>query len=140
MNLKFKLSHKITATATIINDTQAIFTDECTASVLSTSHIITADNLKELWSQIYFNTIATTKLTTHKPILALIHNNKCIIHNFSTRSKVEIASEQAPGSTEAPESPPEMFVVLVYYTPHNIHSFQSYSKFYSFNIFYFIFY
>lgn len=106
MNIKFKASHKLTATATIINDNNAIFTDECTASPTNTAHIIQADNLKELWSKIYTTTLEVTKQTHFKPILALVHNNKCIIHNFATRTKVEVetvAKEESVNTNDAPE-------------------------------------
>ena len=104
MNLKFKIGHKLTATATIIDDNTAIFTDECTASPTNCSSIIKADDLKSLWSKIYQQTITTTQQTNFKPILALIHNNTCIIHNFATRTKVEVTTQPSttPPSNEAP--------------------------------------
>lgn len=72
MNLKHRLNHKTTATVRIINDTQAIFSDECTDNHSTCLSIIEANDKAELWNKIINLAKTQASLTRFHPKINVI--------------------------------------------------------------------
>lgn len=72
MNLKFKLTHKVTAVIQIISNTQAIVSDECTPGYDDVLQIVKAKSIKELQSKCEQLTIEMASKTKFKPVMCTV--------------------------------------------------------------------
>jgi len=75
MNLRFKLSKKITAVIQITSATTAIFSDECSPTHLNTLSIIEAETFDELKAKCYNKAIELASHTRFDPIVCVVSNN-----------------------------------------------------------------
>ncbi len=73
MNLKSKLVNKVTSTVKIISDTQAIVSDECSASHVSALTIVTAPDKQALWIAVKDKCVAQASATRFTLVIALIN-------------------------------------------------------------------
>lgn len=86
MNLKAKLTNKITATVRIISGTQAIYSDECSPTHINTLSIITASTKQDLWNAIKDR--ARTDAANAK--------FRCIIALIDTEDKLTYLKDEVP--------------------------------------------
>ena len=78
MNLKSKLQHKVTAVVQIIDDTNAIFSDECSPTHVNALSIITAATKQDLWKAIKDRARETASAAKFRCIIALIKPDNTI--------------------------------------------------------------
>lgn len=72
MNLKSKLQHKVTAVVSIIDDTSAIFSDECSPTHINALTIITAATKQDLWNAIKDRAREQASAAKFRCLIALI--------------------------------------------------------------------
>jgi len=73
MNLKFKMSKKLTAVVEFVNDTTAIFSDECSPHATQTLRILTNDaGFEDLLEDAKELAIQLAAPTRFKPVIFLI--------------------------------------------------------------------
>ncbi len=75
MNLKFKLTHKITAVAQITSDTTAIYSDECSPTHRDTLTIIKAKSPKKLRAKLDKHAISLAKATRFPAVICYIKDD-----------------------------------------------------------------
>lgn len=92
MNLKMKLTHKVTSAVQIISDTQCIFSDECSPTHMRALVLINAPDREQLMLIIKKHAVNLAAQTKFPPILALIdeHNH---IEYLNINGKVTAANE-----------------------------------------------
>ena len=73
MNLKSKLTAKVTHVVKIISATQAIMSDECSPSHVNALTIVEAANKQELWDKIRSVSQSQASLTRFPCVVALIN-------------------------------------------------------------------
>ena len=73
MNLKFKMSKKLTAVAEFTTDTTCIFSDECSPTSINTLRIITNDaGFEDLVQEVKDLAITLASTTRFDPVICLI--------------------------------------------------------------------
>ena len=73
MNLKSKLTNKVTHVVKILSATQAIMSDECSPSHVNALTIVEAADKTELWSKIRSVAQSQASLTRFPLVIALIN-------------------------------------------------------------------
>ena len=73
MNLKTKSSHRLTAVVKLVDDTTAIFSDECSPTHIDALSIITATTKQDLWNAIRTKALQTAADAKFTCTIALIH-------------------------------------------------------------------
>ncbi len=89
MNLKSKLQHKVTAVVQIIDDTNAIFSDECSPTHINALSIITAATKQDLWKAIKDRARETASAARFRCIIALIKPDNTITYIRDEQPKPE---------------------------------------------------
>jgi len=75
MNLKMKLTHKVTSTVQIITPTQCIYSDDVSPTHINALQVLEAPTKEQLWDNIKALAISHAKPTRFKPVIALINKD-----------------------------------------------------------------
>ena len=89
MNLRYKMSKRVTSVVEIKSETIAIFSDECSPRALNSLSIIEAADLGELRAKVEALTITLAGATRFKPIMALVHGTQVKVIELEAESSVE---------------------------------------------------
>ena len=87
MNLKFKMSKKLTAVAQFVDETTCIFSDECSPTSVDTLRILTTDGtFEDLVEQAKDLAIDLASETRFDPVIALIMGDDMSIKTLEKKA------------------------------------------------------